>query len=142
MPVLQGYELNDYIYHISMYGNRLRKHMLVGVGSVCKRNGKPEMIEDIMFAIKQVSPHLRLHGFGIKKTALKSPMVRTLLYSADSMSWSFAARRDGRGSDANRWEEAMKFVVEINDILKEVTVTTDAYEIVHSRFKESQHVRL
>ena len=36
----------------------------------------------------------------------------------------------------------MKFVVEINDILKEVTVTTDAYEIVHSRFKESQHVRL
>ena len=46
----------------------------------------------------------RLHGFGAKLTALQSQEVRGLLHSADSMAWSFAARKAGR--DANSWREA------------------------------------
>ena len=44
---------------------------------------------------------MRLHGFGIKLTALSSVTVRSLLYSSDSMAWSFAGRckRDGSEHD-------------------------------------------
>jgi hypothetical protein len=42
-------------------------------------------------AIKNERPDLRLHGFGLKTTALADPLVRSMLWSADSMAWSFAA---------------------------------------------------
>jgi hypothetical protein len=46
-------------------------------------------------------------AFGVKLTALQSPIVRRLLFSADSMAWSFAARKAGR--DSNDWREAKAF---------------------------------
>jgi hypothetical protein len=44
-------------------------------------------------------PDLQLHGFGIKFHALQSPTVRQLLYSSDSMAWSFAGRKHGTEHD-------------------------------------------
>jgi hypothetical protein len=107
MPVLQGYAPADYVTHLRGYGARLRPRMWVGVGSVCKRNGKPAAIEAVLAAIKRERPDLRLHGFGVKKTALGSGMVRDLLFSADSMAWSFAGRYTGRG--ANDPANAVRF---------------------------------
>jgi hypothetical protein len=104
LPVLQGYAPEDYVRHIEMYGDRLKPGMWVGVGSVCKRNGDPRAIERVLFGIKQARPDLRLHGFGVKTTALSSPLVTELLHTADSMAWSFAARREGR--NPNDWREA------------------------------------
>lgn len=108
MPVLQGYSLESYLDHIDQYGDRLKHGMYVGVGSVCKRNGDVRQIEAILSAIKRKRPDLRLHGFGLKTTALSSGVVRGCLHSADSMAWSFAARRQGR--NANDWREAERFV--------------------------------
>ena len=107
MPVLQGFEPNDYAEHIESYGNRLGENAWVGVGSVCKRNANPRAIERVLLAIKTQRPDLKLHGFGIKKTALSSGLVQELLYSADSMAWSFAARR-GDGN-ANCWRTAARY---------------------------------
>lgn len=107
MPVLQGYTVADYVRHIGMYGGRLKPGAYVGVGSVCKRNTDISQIEDILTAIKRVRPDLLLHGFGLKTTALSSPVVQENLASADSMAWSFAARRQGR--DGNDWREAKVF---------------------------------
>lgn len=107
MPVLQGYAPEDYVRHIHMYGDRLKPGMWVGVGSVCKRNGDPVSIENVLLAIKAERPDLRLHGFGIKLTALESGLVYDLLFSADSMSWSFAARMEGR--NGNDWREAERY---------------------------------
>lgn len=112
MPVLQGYSIDDYLRHIDMYGDRLRPGMYVGVGSVCKRNGDVRQIEAILIAIKRKRPDIRLHGFGLKTTALTSGVVRDRLYSADSMAWSFAARMQGR--DANNWREAEAFARRID----------------------------
>jgi hypothetical protein len=72
LPVLQGYQPTEYVAHLHQYGDRLGAGMWVGVGSVCKRNSKPEQIEAIVSAIKQERPDLRLHLFGIKLTALKN----------------------------------------------------------------------
>jgi hypothetical protein len=86
--------------------------MWVGVGSVCKRNGTPEQIEAVLDAIHNVRPDLRLHGFGVKLTSLRSGLIRSRLYSADSMAWSFAARKQGR--DGNDWREAAAFADKID----------------------------
>jgi hypothetical protein len=104
MPVLQGYEPDDYVRHAEMYGDRLKAGMWVGVGSVCKRNGDIRAIERVLLAIKSFRPFLKLHGFGLKTTALSSGLVQDLLETADSMAWSFAARKAGR--NANDWREA------------------------------------
>lgn len=108
MPVLQGYTIPDYLSHLRQYGDRLALGAYVGVGSVCKRNGDVRQIEAILMSIKQERSDLRLHGFGLKTTALRSAIVRELLESADSMAWSFAARKQGR--DGNSWHEAARFV--------------------------------
>lgn len=104
MPVLQGYEPIDYVSHIRQYGYRLAQGAWVGVGSVCKRNGDIGAIESVLLAIKQVRPDLKLHGFGLKTTALSSGLVNQLLETADSMAWSFNARINGR--NGNDWREA------------------------------------
>jgi hypothetical protein len=113
MPVLQGYEPHEYVEHIRQYGERLTPGMWVGVGSVCKRNGDPRAIEAVLLAIHRERPDLRLHGFGLKTTALSSGIVRRLLHTADSMAWSYNARRNGR--NANDWREAARWVAKIEN---------------------------
>jgi hypothetical protein len=104
------------VRHLRAYSDRLKFGMWVGVGSVCKRNGAPEQIAAVLHAIKSVRPDLRLHGFGVKQTALTHPGVREYLYSADSMAWSFAARKQGRS--ANDWREAQAFSGRIANVLQ------------------------
>lgn len=113
MPVIQGYTPEEYARHVRMYAARLEPGAWAGVGSVCKRNSDPREIARILWAIHGERPDLRLHGFGLKTTALKSPEIRTLLYSADSMAWSFAARRQGR--DRNDHTEAACFAAKVEE---------------------------
>lgn len=108
MPVLQGYAPSEYADHVRQYGALLARGQWVGVGSVCKRNGDPQQIVAVLRSIYDVRPDLRLHGFGLKQTALASGVVQAMLWSADSMAWSFAARREGR--NANDWREADAYV--------------------------------
>lgn len=115
MPVLQGYTPEEYVSHLRDYGDRLKPGMWVGVGSVCKRNGQPEQVLAVVSAIAAERPDLKLHGFGVKKTSLLHGGVRELLYSADSMAWSFAARKNGRNS--NDWREAQSFASAITSIV-------------------------
>lgn len=107
LPVLQGFAPADYAAHIRMYGSRLALGAWVGVGSVCKRNGDPRAIAAVLLAIRAERPDLLLHGFGLKTTALADPLVRSMLHTADSMAWSFHARKNGR--NANDWREAVRW---------------------------------
>ncbi len=99
MPVLQGYEPQDYVEHLKQYGDRLAHGAWVGVGSICGRSGNPGQIEAVLMAIHSKRPDLRLHGFGIKKVALSSPIVWDILYSADSLAHSASARRRGENQN-------------------------------------------
>jgi hypothetical protein len=115
MPVLQGYHPTDYLRHLLAYGNRLRPGMWVGVGSVCKRNSRSDQVAEILRSIKRQRPDLRLHGFGLKQTALADYDIREALYSSDSTAWSFAARYAGR--NANDWREAKAFEAQVEQAL-------------------------
>ena len=90
IPVLQGWELDDYRECFELYesqGVDLRNEPVVGVGSVCRRQASSE-IERIMRYF--YSKDLRLHGFGVKTGGLSR--YRETLESADSLAWSFSAR--------------------------------------------------
>lgn len=101
MPVLQGYEPIEYVKHLHNYGNRLKHGDWVGVGSICKRNSNASSIASVLIAIKTERPDLKLHGFGIKRTALVNPLVWDLLYSADSQAHGLAG-----GSNSNKYNRS------------------------------------
>lgn len=92
VPVLQGYHREDYLAHLEMYGDYgddLRESALVGIGSICRRQAT-EMVERLLMELSDYG--LRLHGFGLKELALRR--VSPYLESADSMAWSFRARKE------------------------------------------------
>lgn len=91
IPVLQGWEQRDYFNHVAMYGKQginLQQEPVVGVGSVCRRQNTREAT-DIFSSLSAAG--LRLHGFGVKVTGYR--VYGHYLHSADSMAWSFAARK-------------------------------------------------
>lgn len=108
IPVLQGYKPHEYRAHLRQYGDRIKQGARVGVGSVCKRNTDPALIEFILSGIKADRPDIRLHGFGLKLTALNRTGVKKLLHSSDSMAWSFNARKNGK--DAHDWRNAAAYI--------------------------------
>lgn len=116
MPVLQGFKPSEYARHVQMYGNLLKPGQWVGVGSVCKRNSKPDQIEDVLLAIKSVRPDLKLHGFGLKITALKSGAVIDLLESSDSQAWSRAGKLEK--DDAHDPRDALRYAAQVEELIK------------------------
>lgn len=94
MPVLQGYRVEEYLQCMDMYadaGVDLGATPLVGVGSVCRRQRTDE-IRAVFEAILERDPGLPVHGFGVKLQGLRE--YGNLLATADSMAWSFNARKN------------------------------------------------
>lgn len=86
-PVLQGYELDDYLEHARMYAEEgVDMAQVFGLGSVCRRSctsEPPVLINGILAEY----PEIKLHAFGIKTEAFKYKDVLEGIYSADSMAW-------------------------------------------------------
>lgn len=90
-PVIQGWTWGDYMRHADAYqaaGIDLSGFPAVGVGSVCRRQGTTRA--GTVLACLQ-DTRAKLHGFGFKIRGL--PLNVDYLTSADSLAWSFAARR-------------------------------------------------
>ena len=88
IPVLQGWERDDYLRHVEMYaavGVDVAELPIVGVGSVCRRQSTDE-IGEVFTALRGI----RCHGFGVK--TLGFGKYGRLLASADSMAWSLRGR--------------------------------------------------
>ncbi|MGW2550029.1 deazapurine DNA modification protein DpdA family protein [Streptomyces sp. NPDC001635] len=91
MPVVQGFTLDEYLRCVDLYdqvGVDLTLEPVVGIGSVCRRQSTNEAVRIIETLW---SMGIRLHGFGFKVTGLRE--VSHLLYSSDSMAWSFNATK-------------------------------------------------
>ncbi len=91
VPVLQGWEVADYERHVEDYlsaGVNLSDLPLVGIGSVCRRQDT-RIVHSLIRHL--ASTGIKLHAFGFKIDGLRA--VSDSLASADSMSWSFTARK-------------------------------------------------
>jgi hypothetical protein len=89
-PVIQGWTLGDYLDCIELYdraGVDLRKETTVGIGSVCRRQSHLTASNMIRWI---ADDGILLHGYGFKVEGLET--THDVLASADSMSWSDAAR--------------------------------------------------
>jgi hypothetical protein len=93
MPVLQGFARDDYLRCWELYdtaGITLTDYPVIGLGSVCRRQAEDE-IGDIVGSLQTTDSRLPLHGFGVKLRGLEK--YGHLLGTADSLAWSFDARR-------------------------------------------------
>lgn len=93
-PVLQGWRADDYLSHAEQYaaaGVDLTSLPVVGLGTVCRRQDTTEA-EGIVRRLSAAG--VKLHGFGFKVGGLQR--IGPLMASADSMAWSFRARREGK----------------------------------------------
>lgn len=103
-PVLQGWHPTDYTRCAELYqaaGVDLAAEPVVGVGSVCRRQGS---IANVAQALDWLNL-TNLHGFGLKTLGLKSPHG-AIFKSADSLAWSFAERKERSGLQ-NDFETAL-----------------------------------
>ncbi len=92
IPVLQGWTITDYLRcadHYEHAGINLAAEPLVGLGSVCRRQATT--VVHTLITVLHERGITRLHGFGFKIAGLTQS--GHLLVSADSMAWSYAARR-------------------------------------------------
>jgi len=91
IPVLQGWTEADYMRCVELYareGVDLTECRRVGLGSVCRRQATRE-VGAIAYRLFMAGIHL--HAFGVKASGLHHFALP--LVSADSMAWSFQARR-------------------------------------------------
>lgn len=91
-PVIQGFGYADYHDHVRQYaaaGVDLGASPIVGVGSICRRQGTDEAAR-ILGSLSALGLHL--HAFGLKTLGLRK--VRDEVTSADSMAWSLNARKN------------------------------------------------
>lgn len=97
IPVLQGFTRAEYEHCVTLYdraGIDLAAEPTVGLGSVCRREATTEIAE-IVTALRGHGLE-NLHGFGVKSSGLGR--YGRLLASADSLAWSYDARRYRRPS--------------------------------------------
>ncbi|MFK3983095.1 hypothetical protein ACI2K4_22295 [Micromonospora sp. NPDC050397] len=91
IPVVQGWLPRDYARCVALYsrhGVDLTREPLVGVGSVCRRQGTTEA-EQVIDTLRDLGVR-RLHTYGVKTLGLRRFASR--IDSSDSMAWSLAAR--------------------------------------------------
>lgn len=90
-PVVQGWDLRSYRECVGMYadaGVDLAAEPVVGLGSVCRRQGTGEIGQIVTALADEFG--LRLHGFGVKMQGVAQ--YGAALASSDSMAWSFDGR--------------------------------------------------
>ncbi len=93
MPVLQGWLPSDYLLCAEMMPEL---PALVGVGSVCRRSlsGEAGIIKVVTTLGRHLPPHVGLHLFGVKGSAIGALAGHPRIHSIDSAAWDFAARRE------------------------------------------------
>jgi len=136
MPVLQGWEVEDYWDHYCMYKNahqpqsgRMRWNPeWIGIGSTCKRNKNPEVVAQILDSLEYqlrgyfAHPWMlganagidfskdKVHLFGYKTTGLKCDKIKDRIYSSDSFAYDQADRFKGVSrTRKDRIKSAIKF---------------------------------
>lgn len=92
VPVLQGWRKEDYLHCIDEFKEAGLMSDYMAIGSVCRRTAVENIREVIVAVRDNVPARVRLHGFGVKLTALRDLAIWNALYSVDSGAWDFEAR--------------------------------------------------
>lgn len=94
IPVIQGYNIEEYKDCIDKLKNRGGIGEYMGVGSVCRRKNKEEVYEILKLCNNMTGS--KLHVFGLSLNHIKTPKIRGLVNSFDTMAWMYSSTRFGR----------------------------------------------
>ena len=87
MPVIQGWEKEDYVYCIDELGKYGLISDYMAIGSLCvRKNSVYPILKEV---VNNLPSWVKLHGFGMKITNLKNRYMFEHFYSCDSMAWLF-----------------------------------------------------
>ncbi|MEM3862325.1 MAG: hypothetical protein QW203_07605 [Thermoplasmatales archaeon] len=90
--VVQGWTVEDYLSNLDMIKEAGLLTERLGIGTLCRRNMTNEIVKIIRAIHNSVPRWVKLHGFGVKTSILKTE-ARFLLYSADSAAWTYNTKR-------------------------------------------------
>ena len=90
--VVQGWTVSDYLENIDRIKDQGLLTERLGIGSVCRRGQNREIARIVRAIHNNVPSWVKLHGFGVKVSALKYTDAKFNLYSADSESWDYESR--------------------------------------------------
>jgi len=97
VPVLQGFDdPSQWLESLDLYkshGVTPQRFRYWGVGSICMMRSPP-LVHEILSAVRQAMPDVRIHVFGISMNSLKR--VFHLINSYDTSVWVYHAKMDGR----------------------------------------------
>lgn len=92
IPVIQGWQKEDYLNCIDAFEDQGLMSDYMAIGSVCRRTATSNIREIVMSVRDNIPSWIKLHGFGLKLTALKDLAIWKALYSVDSGAWDYVAR--------------------------------------------------
>ena len=90
--VVQGWTVQDYLENIDRIKDQGLLTERLGIGSICRRGQNREIARIIRAIHNNVPSWVKLHGFGIKVSALKYTDAKFNLHSVDSQSWGYEMR--------------------------------------------------
>ncbi len=90
VPVIQGWELNDYLLCVELMRKANVIQPVMGIGSICRRGKQAEIVEIVRHLHKEL-PQTQFHAFGVKINALKcnNGEILNYLHSIDTAAWQF-----------------------------------------------------
>ncbi len=113
VPVIQGWKKEDYLSCIDAFNEQGLMNNYMAIGSVCRRTALDNIREIVISVRDNVPSWVKLHGFGLKLTALKDLAIWKALYSTDSGAWDYVARwKKFRGEETNIPEASLKAAIE------------------------------
>jgi len=110
IPVLQGYNLDEYVFCLNLY----KKHGIltdyIAVGSMCKRSNISEIVKIVHEIKKNYKGKIHLFGLAIK--ALQNKALFDMIYSCDTIGYTFASK-----TVEETFEKMRKLVEKINKLV-------------------------
>jgi len=87
VPVIQGWEIADYLYCVDQMESQGLIKDYMGIGTLCRRAKVSDLLRIIRNIKRELPQRCKLHGFGVKVNLLKYQETYRLLVSCDSAAW-------------------------------------------------------
>lgn len=92
IPVLQGWEVEDFLFCLDLFKEHALISDYMAIGSLCRRNAVTDIRKIILTVREELKDSIKIHCFGTKISVLKDLAVWRAVYSVDSAAWDFDAR--------------------------------------------------
>jgi len=122
MSVVQGWTLDDYLENIDKIKGAGLLTERLGIGSVCRRGQTKEIVRIIKAVRNNIPRWVKLHGFGVKTSVLKTE-ARFLLDSVDSSAWGIERRYYSWSTNGNKglvWKDKVPYLLDYKNKMEEL----------------------